>query len=56
MKETTATNAKLGKKGGASAGLESGIAEVKSMKAGQGIEVCAGTERAKPQHHGKVTK
>jgi len=44
----------MGKKGGTTAGLESGVAEVKSFTAGQGVEITSGSQRPKPVKGGSV--
>lgn len=54
MKKASGTHKSMGTKGGTTAGLESGVAEVQSMKAGEGIEVDSKTQRPKPKSHGSI--
>lgn len=54
MKQAKGTHRKMGRKGGESAGLESGVAEVKSYKAAQGVEINSTTQRPKPKSHGSI--
>jgi hypothetical protein len=56
MKQAKGTNRPLGTKGGCSAGMESGCAEVMSMKAGQGVEITEKSQRPKPANHGSIAK
>jgi hypothetical protein len=44
----------MGSKGGVTAGLESGVAEKMSYKAGQGPEITSGSQRPKPQKGGSI--
>lgn len=52
MKKASATHRSLGKTGGASAGLESGVAEV--AKVGKTEPETCKSDRPKPQSHGSV--
>jgi hypothetical protein len=56
-KSASGTHKSMGRKGGTTAGLESGVAEVQSYKAEQGVEVNDGmsaTQRTKAAHDGKI--
>lgn len=53
-KTTSGTHRPMGKKGGASAGLVNGVAEVHSYKAGQGVEVVEKTQRPKAVKGGSI--
>lgn len=54
MKKAKGTHRPLGKTGGVSAGLESGVAEVKSLKESQGPARVEGSQRPKPEKLGSV--
>ena len=55
-KKASGTHRPLGSKSGASAGLESGVAEVKSFTAGQGVTTCAKTQRPKAEKAESIAK
>jgi len=54
MKQEKGTHRSMGTKGGVTAGLESGVAEKMSFKAGQGPTICEGTQRPKPAKGGSI--
>ncbi len=54
MKQEKGTHRTMGTKGGVTAGMESGVAEKMAFKAGQGVEICSGTERPKPASRGSI--
>lgn len=54
MKQAKGTHKSMGTKGGASAGLESGCADVQKYKAGQGVEITGGSQRPKPAKGGSI--
>lgn len=59
MHSAKGTHRSMGKKGGASAGLESGLSDVQKFKTDEGQKVCedgsnAGTQRAKPEKLGSI--
>ena len=54
MKMAKGTHKSMGTKGSASAGLESGIAEKMSYKAGQGVEITSGSQRPKAVKGGSI--
>lgn len=56
MKKAKGTHRSMGTKGGESAGINSGLTEASSFKAGQGQKICSGTERAKPEKGGSIAK
>lgn len=49
-----ATHRTMGKKSGAQTGLDSGIAEVRSHRAGQGVEIDSKSERPKSAKNGSI--
>lgn len=54
MKQAKGTHRSMGSKGGATAGMESGVAEKMSFKAGQGAEIVSGSQRTKPVKGGSI--
>lgn len=54
MKQAKGTHRPLGTKKGATVGLESGVAEVKSHKAGMGVEITEKSQRPKAKSHGSI--
>lgn len=54
MKQAKGTHRPLGKKGGVSAGLESGVASVEKYTAGQGVDITEKSQRPKPKGHGSI--
>ena len=54
MKQAKGTHRSMGKKGGETAGLESGVASVEKYKATEGQTTCSGTQRAKAEKHGSI--
>jgi hypothetical protein len=56
MKQAKGTNRPLGTKGGCSAGMESGCAEVMKIKASEGPEITSGSQRPKAANHGSIAK
>ena len=58
VRQDKGTHKSMGKKGGASAGLEDGVASVDKFKAGMGQNICegsdGGTQRAKPEDLGSI--
>lgn len=55
MKKATGTHRSMGKKGGAEAGLVSGVAETQKVGDTNPPEV-GNTGRVKPQRHGSIAK
>lgn len=53
-RKASGTHRSMGKTGGTTAGLESGVAEVKSHKAGQGVAITQGAQRPKPVKRGSI--
>lgn len=54
MKKASGTHRTMGKKGGESAGLESGLSDVQKCKAGQGVEITEKSQRPKAKSHGSI--
>ena len=54
MKKEKGTHRSMGKVGGASEGLENGLASVEKFKTGKGVEICKGTERPKAKKGGSI--
>lgn len=54
MKQAKGTHRSMGRKGGASAGLDSGLSATEKFKAGQGIEVNSKTQRPNKVGHGSI--
>lgn len=54
MKQAKGTHRSMGKKGGATVGLESGVAETQKVGSTQPDEV-SGSQRPKAQRHGSVS-
>jgi hypothetical protein len=54
MKQAKGTHRPMGTKGGCSAGMESGCAEVMSYKAGNSVETVAKNDRPKPVKGGSI--
>ncbi|MDP1931905.1 MAG: hypothetical protein Q8L60_10650 [Gammaproteobacteria bacterium] len=54
MKQAKGTHRSMGTKGGVTAGMESGVAETMSLKAGQGPDITKDAQRPKAVKGGSI--
>ena len=55
MKNAKGTHRPMGKKGGATAGIESGLSDVQKYKAGQGVDITEKSQRPKAASLGTIS-